>query len=257
MYFGEKWLYITEKSVPNIVPNSYIVSDEGRVFSLFRNQYLTPTLTWNGYLRVCLRLINNISRYYLIHRIMMIEFCYIDNYKELQVNHFNGDKEYNKIWNTEWVTPGQNIQHAFDTGLKSQYHGEDCSWATITNDQARQIAQMLLQGMRHKDIANIIGCNESVVSNISQGSNWKEIYDEYNLESRKKKFILNLSDNELHKLCEYWQDHKNCIYRYKTDLFKESLKNVFGIDFDHGMSATLTRLYNRQTRTDITNQYDF
>ena len=109
----------------------------------------------------------------------------------------------------------------------------------------------------YQEIANIIGCSKSVVSGIATGSNWKEIYNKYNLEAHKKQYKLRLSDEDLHRLCKYWQDHKNYYYRYNSDLFKESLYNVLGIHYDNSMSATLSRLYNKLTRHDIVDKYNF
>ena len=51
-----------------------------------------------------------------VHR--MVAETWIDNpnhYEE--VNHINGDKDDNRVENLEWVTHGENIRHAFRTGL--------------------------------------------------------------------------------------------------------------------------------------------
>ncbi len=258
LIFEERWKYITEKSVPDIVENMYIVSDTGRVKNIKTNKELTLVETNNGYYRVNLRLRNKTSRYYLIHRIVAIEFMPVDDYKNLQINHFDGNKANNNIWNFEWVTCSQNIQHAFDHKLKTQYHGEDCSWSTINNEQAEQIAIMITQQKyTQREIANIIGCTKSVVADIAQGQNWKYLYDKYNLEQFKKEFIINFSDDELHILFKYFEDHKNYYYKYKNDLYREALINCFGIQYNYSMSATMSRLYGRKTRTEISDQYDF
>ena len=178
----EQWKFITERSVPGVVPNTYYISDFGRVYSLLSNNFLKPTITWNGYYRVCLRNINKTSRYHLIHRIVMIEFHPIVNYQNMQVNHIDGIKQHNFDINLEWCTASENITHAFRTGIKTQYKGEECSYATITNEQADNIAKLLSeQKYSHKQIADIIGCSSNVVQNISTGSTWREYHNKYEL----------------------------------------------------------------------------
>lgn len=57
----------------------------------------------------------------LVHRYIAIKL--IPNIKnKTQVNHINGNKKDNSIKNLEWVTPFENINHAFDMNLN--YHGE-------------------------------------------------------------------------------------------------------------------------------------
>lgn len=258
LIFDERWTFITERSVPNVKENTYLVSDRGRVYSYLRNRILKLVETGNGYFRVALTRKDNTTRYYLIHRIVMIEFNCIDTYKSMQVNHFNGIKSNNNLWNLEWNTASENISHAYRTGLKTKAKGEDCSYATITNEQADRIGLMLSEKKyTHQEIANIIGCSLSVVSDISSCCNWKSVCEKYKLAEIKKAFVLRLTDDQLHALCKYWEDNKDKNYRTNSDLFRESLMNVLGIEYKPSMSATLSRLYNKQTRFDIVSLYNF
>lgn len=40
-------------------------------------------------------------------------------------------------------------------------------------------------------------------------------------------------------------------------LYRNALMELFGIEMKQSMTATLSRLHNRVTRTDISSQYDF
>ena len=55
-----------------------------------------------------------------VHR--MVAETWLDNPDHCeQVNHINGNKSDNRVENLEWVTPGENLRHAYRTGLKKGY----------------------------------------------------------------------------------------------------------------------------------------
>lgn len=254
----ERWTPITETSVPGIGLNEYYVSDFGRVYSMKRRRFLNLQIIQNGYYRVFLTLKDGSKRYYLIHRIVMIEFHYIDNYQDMQVNHKDGDKSYNYDDNLEWTTSSKNIQHAYDNGLKVKEFGEDCSYAVITNEQAHEVAKLLIQQKySHIQISQMTGVPIHIVHNISDGTTWSKVLAEYHLENYKREARPGFSDEDLHKLCQYFEQN-HLLYPIKTDLYRHALKDLFGIIYDAAsMSASMSRIFNHKTRKDITDKYNF
>lgn len=107
----------------------YEVSDFGRVRSLDRivgrhtqgdfakaGQIRTPHLTPKGYARIQLSREGQ-GRNYMVHR--LVAEAFIPNPDDLpEVNHKNGNKADNRVDNLEWITSSDNLQHAYDTGLK-------------------------------------------------------------------------------------------------------------------------------------------
>ena len=109
----------------------YEVSDQGRIkrVSGWKNPkgaYIQASgiiseknIKKNGYKGVVLSK-NGKPTSFLIHRLVAQSF--IPNPHNLpQVNHIDGDKTNNRVENLEWVTPQQNVRHAFDTGLKKPH----------------------------------------------------------------------------------------------------------------------------------------
>lgn len=92
--------------------SNYSISDDGRVRNDKTGRILKPVPTKNGYLRVGLD--KQLCR---IHVLVAKEF--IPNPDNLpQVNHIDGNKANNNVCNLEWITPSENIKHAFRNGLK-------------------------------------------------------------------------------------------------------------------------------------------
>lgn len=89
-------------------------------FGIVRNQKglnLKPKIDKGGYLVYTL-VKNDKSKYYIsAHRLVMINFNFIENYKELDVNHKDGNKQNNHISNLEWCTSKENTQHAIKHNL--------------------------------------------------------------------------------------------------------------------------------------------
>jgi hypothetical protein len=69
-----------------------------------------------GYKIVCLCK-NGEEKTNKVHRLVANTFIEnVDN--KLQVNHINGIKFDNNVYNLEWATPSENLKHAYSNGLK-------------------------------------------------------------------------------------------------------------------------------------------
>ena len=61
-----------------------------------------------------------------VHR--MVAETWIPNPNHLtDVNHIDGDKDDNRVENLEWVTHGENMRHAYRTGLKKHAGGREAT----------------------------------------------------------------------------------------------------------------------------------
>lgn len=105
----------------------YITVNELKNHKIYKNgeinnndRFLTFTES-EGYLQF-----NTNNKPYKVHRLVCYAFhpidgknC-LDDYKDLQVNHIDGNKLNNNADNLEWVNQSGNMQHAYDNGLNKK-----------------------------------------------------------------------------------------------------------------------------------------
>jgi hypothetical protein len=96
-------------------PEGYIIYPNGTIWSNKTGRYLKPQKCSNGYLFVALRR-NGKTIQCRIHRLVAIEHIPNPENKP-EVNHKDGDKTNNQVYNLEWVTASENRKHSFDNGL--------------------------------------------------------------------------------------------------------------------------------------------
>ena len=160
------------KDIPNY-EGCYQVSNLGRVKSLnykrtCKEVILKTGQNSQGYLRVVLRKDGN-SITNKVHRLVMLAFI---GESDLEVNHINGIKADNRLENLEYCSRSENIQHAYDTGLRAR--GENHYGSKLTRACAERI-KYGHQGMTQRAIAEIYGIDQSIVSVIRSGKTWKHI----------------------------------------------------------------------------------
>lgn len=107
----ENWRIIEIKGFEDV----YQVSDLGRVRRIRDNKVMALKKTHTGYLHIGLRK-GGKRKWCPVHRLVAIMF--LDNLeKKPQVNHKNGCKDDNRVYNLEWCTQSENIKHAYANNL--------------------------------------------------------------------------------------------------------------------------------------------
>lgn len=121
--------------------NLYEVSNLGRVKSLKRknvpnDRILKHLQIAGGYIGVTLCDKKAVKKCFRVHRLVAIAFIPNPESKP-EVNHISGIKTDNRVDNLEWVTPKENMKHAFLLGLSDS--GQNHSNAKLSQTQVRNI----------------------------------------------------------------------------------------------------------------------
>ena len=94
-----------------------------------------------------------------------------------QVNHKDGDKTNNRLDNLEYVTPSENMLHAFSIGLIS-HRGEKNSNIKLTEKDVYKVRRLLAEGHTLSSIAFSFNVSKSCIGGISAGNNWAWLKEE-------------------------------------------------------------------------------
>ena len=144
--------------------------------------------------------INGKSRAIGYHRLKMMVFYPVENMEKLEVNHIDGDRNNNDFSNLEWVTPSENVLHAFKTGLKKGKKGKDNPKNILTEDDVVNICKKLENGEPTTRIAKDFNVSKSLIQAIRSKTEWVDITSNYKFPDKKGN--TRLTEQNAVEICE-------------------------------------------------------
>ncbi|QEM43271.1 HNH endonuclease [Bacillus phage Chotacabras] len=163
------------KSLDGIIDcgGNYIVSTYGNVKNATAGNDLSLQVSPHGYNRAMLHNGKNRKNVF-VHRLVALAFIPNPDNKP-QVNHKDGNKLNNKVSNLEWVTPSENIQHAYDSELRAIKLGSEVNNATLTEDIVKLIKADLINCSSTAILAEKYNVSSSAISDIKVGITWSHV----------------------------------------------------------------------------------
>ena len=124
-----------------------------------------PTPESTGHLYV-----NLATGVFYVHRLVLEAFVG-ESPKGMECRHLDGNPQNNNLENLKWGTRKQNIEDRRRHG--SMLLGEDAHKATITNNEARKIKELINEGsIGVSEIAERFGVSTGLVYKIRRGESW-------------------------------------------------------------------------------------
>jgi hypothetical protein len=91
-----------------------------------------------------------------------------------EVDHIDGDKLNNRVWNLEWVTHQANMQHAVELGLFHDRRGEGNGRALLTEDIVRNIRTLHMR-CPASHLAEIHHVSKHAIHGVRSGRTWQHV----------------------------------------------------------------------------------
>ena len=148
-YMEERWLYVSSRYIPDVMDNVYMVSDYGRIYSYRKSPsypnggIMKPSVNGKGYNQINLNTEDGIKKCVKVHRLVMLHFAFIPGCQYLEIDHIDGNKDNNWIYNLRWLTLNENIaarddRFRDDEALDPYYNFEN---PNISDEEASVILQ--------------------------------------------------------------------------------------------------------------------
>lgn len=156
----------------------YQVSNQGRVWSFYRNRVLKPKIDKDGYESYCLTLPKGKRKYERGHRLVALMFCEKPEGYNI-VNHKNMIKNDNRAENLEWSTVALNTKHAYHNSEEIRRKTMEAS--RLGADKTR----ITLKVTRHGELIGVFAGQEECAKVL--GIDRKTIYNAMNSGMKNRK----------------------------------------------------------------------
>lgn len=172
----------------------YLVDKRGDIYDTYIDEFIPyGTSGSHGYYTCYLCDINGKFHSELVHRV--VAHTWIGDVTGKQVHHKNHNKLDPRVKNLEIL---ENSEHHI---LHNK--GSNNSTAKLTEKDVEQICELLLQNIKHKEIAKIMSRKKrdfitvDIIDKIASGVNWTHITKKYNLKKEKREVMNEFSDKAI------------------------------------------------------------
>lgn len=156
---------------------NYVIYNNGALFSLKSNKFLKPNIDKDGYYLYHLNKKGQ-RKAFKAHRLVAEHFISLSPSVDHVVNHKDGNKQNNWVYNLEWVTRKQNGEHAAKNNLTAKEL--DFKRTKLSDKQCYHIIDLYYnQNRTYKCIAMQYSVSYQLIALICKGKTRKRIYESF------------------------------------------------------------------------------
>lgn len=228
----------------------YLISNYGELMNMKTKRIRKWNISGDGYYKCTIQFEGH---YFKVsaHRLVAIAFIPNPDNKP-EVNHKDGDKSNNKVWNLEWVTSSENTKHAIALGLKWYVgmKGENNARHIYTEHQIHRACKMMENSMnRPIVISNITGIDRSTLYKIRKGEAWNHIACNYefpicNFTIGEGNHNNKYTEEQIHQVCELIEE--------SIENNSRMISNITGVSID-----TIDKIRTGDMWRQISSYYEF
>lgn len=266
---------IAKITYPRVMPESYVITDQGVILDTVRCRPMAYSVDKDGYYRVDLICEDGKRRHFSVHRLVAWQFCEGYTAECNEVDHKNENKKFNFASNLEWVTSAENTRRAAQSGLRN-IRGDFNGNSKYSEDYVRQICQRYVDGAMPVDLYNEVYPNQPLrtreqksfynfLYRLKQRIAWPDVIKDYDYSTETsrhdtslKKFMPTMNsrydENDVRKICEWLEEGYDvptvttmCVKQLEhfKDYTRDRMRDIVG------------SIYRKTLWTAISSEYDF
>jgi DNA-binding XRE family transcriptional regulator len=145
----------------------YEITEDGRVWSHYRDRFLRPGMGTNGR-----PFVNIYGKLHYIH-VMICTTYHGPRPEGMVASHIDGDKLNNHKDNLRWETQSQNMFRKRDHGTDDR--GVKNSRAVLTPETVQKVHHLRKSGWTHLAIAQELGVSRTTISRVLNKHRYTEV----------------------------------------------------------------------------------
>jgi hypothetical protein len=264
-YSDEEKFSLLSSHYHNTKHGKYMVSTWGRLLNTETNNIVPINLIPEGenrYIRVQLCDINNNYFTVAMHRLVGEVYIFgkpVGPNNIIVINHIDGIKWHNEVYNLEWTTQSENVRHADRNNLIARPYGEHNSASLLTDEIYNEICRLTQEGYLPHQVNSIMNIGydiTNIVQKIRNGKSETLISQNYDFSNIPRNDYRKFDEPTVNFICQCLQDYPGIDYDIILQKLGYDTKNM-DPRYRKKLKNTISTIKRRVSYIEIGKHYNF